>query len=117
MRIDDSSRIHQISLPSPKAQLLLQSVPSRRAVAVRDSSSRTAESASVIDAEYVEIYSTGKNALSYKSSALSSEIGIDEMNQNLGGQQQRISQQNMVNRYREMAADPLMPGKFLDIFA
>ena len=84
---------------------------------MRDSSSPIAESASIIDAEYVEIYSTGKNTVSYKPSAVSGDIGTDEMIQSLSGPQQRISQQYLVNRYQEMAADPPMPGEFLDVFA
>ncbi len=109
MRLDDSTRIKQISLHTPKAQLLPRSVLRPKTAAVLGSHSRSTESSSVIDAEYVEIY-TSENVHSFKPSGF-------EVAQSSGGQQQHISRQNLVGHYKKMAADTPMPGKYLDIFA
>lgn len=117
MRIDHSTNIDMISLQTQQMQLLPQSVPRRQTAAAIDSYSRSRESAPIIDAEYVEVFSTSKITLPSKPSGISSDFGTDEVNQNSRGQQQGISKHHLVSRYQEMAADTPIPGKYLNIFA
>ncbi len=118
MRIDHSTKIYQISPHTQQEQMLPQSVERRQTAVALDSNSRSTESASIIDAEYFEIYNLSKIALPYKPSANSDDLSTDAVNQKSGGQQQqRISKYNLLRRYQAMAADTPIAGKYLNIFA
>lgn len=117
MRIDHSTNTDLISLQAQPTQLLPQTVPQRQTAVALDSYTRSTESATIIDAEYVEVFRTGRIALPAKPGGLSCDFGTDKMNQNSGGQQQRIARHNLVSRYQEMAADTPTTGKYLNVFA
>ncbi|MBB1094540.1 hypothetical protein HUU61_25060 [Rhodopseudomonas palustris] len=117
MRIDHSTNSDLISLQKQQTQLLPQSVPRRQTAVVLDSYSPSTASGTIIDAEYVEIFSISKIALPATPGGISSDFGPDQVNQSSDGQQQRLARHNPVNRYIEMAADTPIPGTYLNIFA
>jgi hypothetical protein len=116
VRIDRSPNSDQISLKNPQMQLLPQlELRSQTGIAL-DSYSRSTESATIIDAEYVEVFSGSRIALPSKPSSIYRDFGIVEVNVNSGGQQ-GIPRQNPVSRYQEMAAEATVPGKYVDVYA
>ena len=117
MRIDHSTNTDLISLQIQQTQLLPQTVPQRHTAVAIDSYRRSTDSATIIDAEYVEVFRTSQIALPSKPGNISSDFGTDKMNLQSAGQQQRLSKHNLVSRYQEMAADTPIPGKYLNVFA
>lgn len=117
MRIDHLTNIDLISLQTQQAQLLPQSVKQRQNAAALDSYTRSTESATIIDAEYIEIFSASKIPLPSRPSSILIDFDTNEVNQYSGRQQQRISKNNPVSRYQEMAVEAPMQGKYLNIFA
>ncbi len=116
MRIDHLTNIDLISLQTQQTQLLPQSVQRRQTAAALDSYTRSTKSATIIDAEYVEISSTSKIALPSKPSSILIDFDTNEVNDFSCGQQQRISKNNPMSRYQEMAAKLPISGKYVNIF-
>ena len=81
-----------------------------------DSYSRNAADAQVIDAEYVERYTTGKNSLQHERQTL--DLALEPQTGDKALAQKTYPGSNSPgNRYQLMALDTPPPGTYLNVFA
>ena len=88
----------------------------RRIRQAEDSYSRNAADAQVIDAEYVELYSPGKNSLQGERQTLDLALEPQTKDKALA-QKAYPAISSPVNRYQLMPLDTPPPGTYLNIFA
>jgi len=119
VRIGSQTAIDQTQLLSLSSQQDLSATSVRQRSAYTDTYNRNAQSASVIDAEYVDTYQdTAAAASPQRVNNTQPQLDLDQSRQQhasgVASQTQRNSQ---IGRYQALAADTPMPGTYLNVFA
>ena len=116
MRIDNTYIFEQPKLPAEGSSAVNSAVKQQRVQQAKDSYNKSAASAEIIDAEYVDLYSSKAKTFQQEKLTLQQTLETEA-----ASSQQKLAIGNNNNsvfsRYQMGPADTPPPGTYLNIFA